>query len=304
MERQATPPNESKGNAQMRTQMMRWVRRGLLVLAAWAVSACGTVAIPKVQAKLAGKSITVVSLVGETVQLSWRGTTVFNNEFGEARVPDWGLRTRIEDKAVALLEGSRRFSTVQRAQVSATRRDDALKQISDLKTGSSHVLLISPNESGDSLFDTRVGFVGLGVAQRSVIRLAPQSAAHASLKADLVELGTFDNVIAQSVSANAQRVPSPALLTGPRLNAEITGAVRDALQVQVDAAVQSLLTQMGLEQSVGLPAVKTPVIPPAQKALDATTPPAAAPSGAAQTSPVRETAIQRGGDLAPLSPAR
>ena len=65
---------------------------------------CGTVATSAVQAQLSGKSITVVSLVGETVQLSWRGTTPFNNEFGEARVPDWGLRTRIEDKAVATLE--------------------------------------------------------------------------------------------------------------------------------------------------------------------------------------------------------
>ncbi|MEX1165787.1 MAG: hypothetical protein WEK74_02755, partial [Hydrogenophaga sp.] len=234
----------------------------------------------------------------ETVVLSWRGTTLFNNELGEARVPDWGLRTRIEDKAVATLEASKRFSSVKRAQVSATRREDALKQISDLKTGSSHVLLISPNPSGDSIFESSVGFTGLGVAQRSMVRLMPQSAAHASLKADLIELGTFDNVIAQSVSANAQRVPAPALLIGPRLNPDTDGAVRDALQIQVDAVVQSLLTQMGLEQPVAPPVV-TPAVAPAplqQPAKDA--PPSA------QTSAVPERAVQPGGALAPMNPSR
>ena len=137
----------------MRRSLMAGMALGLSML----LLGCGTVATPKVQAQLRGTSITVVSLVGETVQLSWRGATVFNNEFGEARVPDWGLRTRIEDKAVATLEASGRFAVVKRAQVTATRREDALKQIGDLKTGSSHVLLISPNASGDSMFETAGG---------------------------------------------------------------------------------------------------------------------------------------------------
>lgn len=279
------------------------VRRTWMAVMAFGISmvllGCGTVATPKVQAQLRGTSITVVSLVGETVQLSWRGATVFNNEFGEARVPDWGLRTRIEDKAVALLEASGRFSSVQRAQVTATRREDALKQIGDLKTGSSHVLLISPNESGDSMFETAIGFTGLGVAQRSVIRLLPKSAAHASLKADLVALGTFDNVIAQSVSANAQRVPAPALLTGPRLNPDTTGAVRDALQVQVDAVMASLLAQMGLDQPVNAAAVRPasssvplnarPAPPPASGVQPAVVPDLSGEG--AQPSPVREPQV-------------
>lgn len=282
------------------------MRRMFLAAAAAVVSmvlvGCGTVATPAVQARLSGRSITVVSLVGETVMLSWRGTTPLNNEFGEARVPDWGLRTRIEDKAVATLEASKRFATVKRAQVSATRRDDALKQIGDLKTGSSHVLLISPNESGDSIFESSVGFTGLGIAQRSMVRLMPKSAAHASLKADLVELGTFDTVIAQSVSANAQRVPAPALLIGPRLNPDTAGAVRDALQIQVDAVVQSLLTQMGLEQPVASAVAKPAAVAPSTPT--ALPQPAKEALPTAQTSAVPETAVQPGGALAPLNPAR
>ncbi|MEZ5704509.1 MAG: hypothetical protein R3E56_03710 [Burkholderiaceae bacterium] len=229
--------------------------KGLLVVGlAVALGACGTVSTPAVQAKLTGRSITVVSVVGETVKLSWRGTTVFNNEFGEAAVSDWGLRTRVEDRAVAMLEDSKRFSQVHRAQISATRREEALAQVEELKTGSEHVLLISPNESGDSIFDTSVGFVGLGVAQRSIANVFPKSAAHASLKADLIERGSFQQrILAQSVSANAQRIPGPALLGGPRLNPEHSAAVREALRVQVDAVVTSLLTQMGLDEPVGRP---------------------------------------------------
>ncbi|AOW14812.1 hypothetical protein LPB72_20490 [Hydrogenophaga crassostreae] len=259
------------------------------VVAIWGLSACGTVSTPAVQAKLTGKSITVVSVVGETVELSWRGTTVFNNEKGEARVPDWGLRTRVEDRAVAMLEASRRFSTVQRAQISATRREEALKQIEDLKTGSSHILLFTPNESGDSIFETSQGFYGLGVAQRSIMGVASKSAVHASLKADLIELGTFQRTLAQSVSANAQRVPAPALLGGPRLNPEYTGPARDALRVQVDAVVTSLLTQMGLDQPVGGMATKGGEVSPAQRALEAPAPQVVAPRAAtgAQPSPVR-----------------
>ena len=283
--------------------MRRLFLAAIVAVISMALVGCGTVATPAVQARLSGRSITVVSLVGETVQLSWRGATPLNNEFGEARVPDWGLRTRIEDKAVATLEASGRFATVKRAQVSATRREDALKQISDLKTGSTHILLISPNETGDSMFESTVGFTGLGVAQRSVMRLMPKSAAHASLKADLVELGTFDNVIAQSVSANAQRVPAPALLIGPRLNPDTTGSVRDALQVQVDAVVQSLLTQMGLEQPVAAAVVKSGAVVPVNSAQEKFPQPAQA-IPTVQTSPVPEATVLPGGALAPLTPSR
>ena len=270
------------------------LKAAAVAILALALGACGTVSTPAVQAKLTGKSITVVSVVGETVRLSWRGTTVFNNEFGEARVSDWGLRTRVEDRAVAMLEASKRFTNVQRAQITATRREEALEQVEDLKTGSSHVLLISPNESGDSIFNTSVGFEGLGVAQRSILRMGPQSAGHASLKGDLIELGTFQaRILAQSVSANAQRIPSPALLPGPRLNLDKTASARDALRVQVDAVVTSLLTQMGLDQAVGASADQ-PAAPSApQQMLETPAPaaasqPAAAPTPqGAQTSPVR-----------------
>ena len=274
--------------------------KGLLIAAlAMALGACGTVSTPAVQAKLTGRSITVVSVVGETVKLSWRGTTVFNNEFGEAAVSDWGLRTRVEDRAVAMLEESKRFSQVHRAQISATRREEALAQVEELRTGSEHVLLISPNESGDSIFGTSVGFVGLGVAQRSIANVLPKSAAHASLKADLIERGSFQQrILAQTVSANAQRIPAPALLGGPRLNPEHSVAARDALRVQVDAVVTSLLTQMGLDQPVGRRAeAAVPTVEPPQTPVKVRTP--AVDSGEAKPSPVAEPIVVGPGEPLP-----
>jgi hypothetical protein len=95
------------------------------------------------------------------------------------------------------------------------------------------------------------------------------------------------------VSANAQRVPSPALLPGPRLNLDKTASARDALRVQVDAVVTSLLTQMGLDQPAGGSADR-PAAPSApQQILEAPAPaaasgPVAAPAmEGAQPSPVR-----------------
>jgi hypothetical protein len=79
--------------------------------------------------------------------------------------------------------------------------------------------------------------------------------------------------------------------------------VRDALQVQVDAVVLSLLTQMGLEQPVAAVAGKPPAAGPATSG--ASKPPApvqAAPLGA-QMSAVPDARVQSGGALSPLTPA-
>ncbi|MNL83633.1 hypothetical protein D3C87_2113350 [compost metagenome] len=57
---------------------------------------------------------------------------------------------------------------------------------------------------------------------------------------------TFGTVLGEATVTTAQRVPAPALLRGPRLNDDNAAAVRESLKVQVDAAVQSLVNQLGL----------------------------------------------------------
>ncbi|MDG5975473.1 hypothetical protein H010_09446 [Hydrogenophaga taeniospiralis CCUG 15921] len=235
-----------------------------LPLAGLGLTACSSIDKPSVQARLLGRSITVVSTLGTTLRLSWRGTTLFNNEFGEAFVPDWGFKEQLETGAVELLKASGRFSSVQRATLSATRREEALKELKELKTPTDHVLLISGASSSDTLWETREGFFGLGLAQRSILQLGTESAAHVSLRAELLVPSTFGAVLGEATTLTAQRVPAPALLRGPRLNETYAATARESLKVQVDAAVQSLVNQLGLGK--GAPAPVAPKSEPAPAA--------------------------------------
>ena len=240
-------------------------------LAGLGLTACSTVETTSVQARLRGKSITVISTIGTTLRLSWRGTTLFNNEFGEAFVPDWGYKEQLEKRTVELLTASGRFSSVQRVTITATRREEALKELKELKTPTDHVLLISGAPSADSIWATREGFFGLGIAQRSILQLGTESVAHASLRVDLLVPSTFGAVLGEATVSTAQRVPAPALLRGPRLNDDKAAAARESLRVQVDAAVQSLVNQLGLGKSV-------PASAPASSAPKPVPAPAAAPT--------------------------
>lgn len=241
----------------------------IVPLAGLGLTACSTVETTSVQARLRGKSITVISTIGTTLRLSWRGTTLFNNEFGEAFVPDWGYKEQLENRTVELLKASGRFSSVQRVTITATRREEALKELKELKTPTDHVLLISGAPSADSIWATREGFFGLGIAQRSILQLGTESVAHASLRVDLLVPSTFGTVLGVATVSTAQRVPAPALLRGPRLNDDNAAAVRESLKVQVDAAVQSLVNQLGLGKGApasgpaAAPATSAPMPAPA-----------------------------------------
>ncbi len=245
----------------MRLWRSCWV--GVVCLGLMALSGCASVETPAVQARVLGKSITVVSTIGTTLRLSWRGTTVLNNEVGEAFVPDWGLKEQLENKTVELLKASGRFSSVQRASITATRREEALKELKEFKTPTDHVLLISGAPSSDTLWATREGFFGLGIAQRSIVRVNSESAAHASLRVDLLVPSTFGAVLGEATVSTAQRVPAPALLTGPRLNETYAAAARESLKVQIDSAVQSLVSQLGLGKAAAAAAGATPLASPA-----------------------------------------
>lgn len=248
----------------------------LAALGGLGLSGCATVDRPSVQSRLQGRSITVISTVGTTLRLSWRGTTPFNNEFGEAFVPGWGLKEQLENSTVELLKASGRFSSVQRVTITSTRREEALKELKELKTPTDHVLLLSAAPSGDSLWATREGFNGLGIAQRSIVRVNTESAAHVSLRADLLVPSTFGAVLGEATVNTAQRVPAPALLTGPRLNEDVADAARESLKVQVDAALQSLVSQLGLGRAVV----------PATSPVPSAPPPAAGPAPVTTPSPV------------------
>ncbi len=268
----------------------------LMPLAGLGLAACSSVETTSVQARLLGKSITVISTIGTTLRLSWRGTTVFNNEQGEAFVPDWGFKDQLETRTVELLKASGRFSSVQRATITSTRREEALKELKELKTPTDHVLLISGAPSADSIWATKEGFFGLGIAQRSILQLGTESVAHASLRVDLLVPSTFGAVLGEATVTTAQRVPAPALLRGPRLNEDHAAAARESLKVQVDAAVQSLVNQLGLGK-----AAPAPVAPPAApKPVAAPMPAAASERPLVNGLPVTSPNVEGRGIPAPM----
>lgn len=276
---------------------MTLTRRTLLIhsaalsLATMGLGGCGTVHQPTVQAKLSGRSITVISTLGTTLRLSWRGTTALNNELGQAFVSEWGFKEQLENSTIEQLKASGRFSNVQRAVLTATRREEALKELKELKTPTDYVLLISEALTSDTIWDTKLGYVGLGLAQRSVLSVGTESAAHVSLKADLLVPSTFGVVLGEATVASAQRIPASVLRSGPRLNDNRAAAARESLKVQVDAAVQSLVSQLGLGVKAAVPGAKpaTPASP-----ADPTVPaPSGEPTLPSGTSPVTSPEVER-----------
>ncbi|MDP2023416.1 MAG: hypothetical protein Q8L16_21255, partial [Hydrogenophaga sp.] len=112
-------------------------------------------------------------------------------------------------------------------------------------------------------------------------------------RVDLLVPSTFGTVLGEATVSTAQRVPAPALLRGPRLNDDKAAAARESLRVQVDAAVQSLVNQLGLGKSVpaSAPAFSTPKPAPA---------PAAAPTAPSSSAfPVTSPNVEGRGIPAP-----
>jgi hypothetical protein len=190
----------------------------LMPLAGLGLAACSTVETKSVQARLLGKSITVISTIGTTLRLTWRGTTVFNNEQGEAFVPDWGFKEQLETRTVELLKASGRFSSVQRATITSTRREEALKELKELKTPTDHVLLISGAPSGDTIWATKEGFYGLGIAQRSI--------GHFSRAAGLEYIGRCP-AYGIEITAAGQQADEDGVVPGPGRLRLVLGFDRD-----------------------------------------------------------------------------
>jgi hypothetical protein len=101
-------------------------------------------------------------------------------------------------------------------------------------------------------------------------------------------------VLGEATVSTAQRVPAPALLRGPRLNDDNAAAAREPLRVQVDAAVQSLVNQLGLGKAApaSAPAASAPKPAPA--------PPAAPMAPSSNAFPVTSPNVEGRGIPAPL----
>lgn len=220
----------------------------LAMLVAAGLSACATVDQAAVRGAAKGKSLAIVATVDSTLQLSWIGTTVLNNETSTIERPEWGLASLAVKETETALNNGGRFKSVKALELGAISREEALKhpdaQSADL------IVVIAPSVGADFVAMFEVPLKGLGVRQRSAFGLPPYSTAYASLKAELIETKTGAQVVQvneTSIKMITDKVHGRAALDkGAVLKPAMEPLVQEDMKTTVSAAVKSLIQRLGL----------------------------------------------------------
>ncbi|MBA4264469.1 MAG: hypothetical protein C0453_05255 [Comamonadaceae bacterium] len=219
-----------------------------ILLTAIGLLGCATVDKAAVQAAADGKSLAIVTTVDSTLQLSWIGTTVFNNESSKLDRPEWGLASLALRDAEAALSNGKRFNSVKSLDIGVSTKEEALRhpeaQAVDL------IVVISPSVGGDFVAMNEVPLRGVGVRQRSALGLPPYSAAYASLEAGLFEAKTGKQVALVSETSLKmiadKALGKAALDKGAVLKPELEPLVQSEVKMTVSAAVKTLIQRLGL----------------------------------------------------------
>lgn len=227
---------------------MRFVRFFAAVLTVMGLLGCATVDKGAVQAAVEGKSVAIVATMDSAVQLSWIGTTVFNNESSTIERPQWGLASLALKDAETALNNGKRFKSVRTLELGVPTKEEVLKhpdvQMSDL------ILVISPSVGGDFVAMNEVPLKGVGVRQRSALGLPPYSASYASLEAVLFEARTGKQVALVSETSlkmvGDKVLGKAALDKGAVLKPAMEPLVLDGVKDSVRGAINALIQRMGL----------------------------------------------------------
>lgn len=115
------------------------------------------------------KTVGVVSVLGDTFHGVSIGTTVFNNAFFDAEIPDWGVDRFATDTAIAALASNSKLSAraINRQGIASSRLDAARQELFDLaaRQGFTRIVLIAPAVSENyAMFKP-----GFGLFERSLL---------------------------------------------------------------------------------------------------------------------------------------
>ncbi len=227
---------------------MRVVRLLSAVFVAVVLTGCATVDTTAVRDAVAGKSVAVVSNIDSTLQLSWIGTTAFNNESTKVERPDWALASlALKEAETALIDGGR-FKSVKALSLGALSAEELMKhpdvQAVDL------VVVIDPTVGPDFVPMFEVPLRGIGVRQRSALGFPPYSATYAALKANLVDSKTGKPVAQASetmLKMTADKTHGKAALDkGAELKPALEPVVSEDSKETVKSGVRSLIKKLGL----------------------------------------------------------
>jgi hypothetical protein len=216
-------------------------RLTLALLGMVVLSGCASFDPGAVRAKTEGKSILVASDLGSSLNLSWIGTTVFNNEASTHAADGLQLDGAALSTALWALQQNQRYRSVAAAP-QVKRTSAGFPRVAG--AAADYLLLIEPGTTADFLFRTNQFFRGVGVVQRSFAGATPRAAVHAVLQAELFDLRTGESLGKQTYT---DFMDAPALLTsGPTIPRAALDPTLESAVARVQGAVISLVRVIGL----------------------------------------------------------
>lgn len=158
-----------------------------IVIAVLGLLSAGCAMTPtKVPQTVFGKSVVVVSTIGDKAHLQEIATTVFQNKYAEFDTSAWGIRKHMEENAVVLLNTNKRFrassakfpiTRLEFKDVGFDLANTPMWEISERKNktrrlakteGVDLILLLAPaDQYGDPVFGTNASVKDYGVYQRA-----------------------------------------------------------------------------------------------------------------------------------------
>jgi hypothetical protein len=162
------------------------VRALLLIFVAALVGSCATTGAEKVAAIPSGKTVTIVSLIGNNAYIIYTGFTIFENEKILKDVSSWSIDDFAVSKASNIIKSSGRFSynttiydvdALKKIEISrnpftgSISIDEFKPYLSTIveKSGADIILLITAGRTGDFVFGTDEGLQDFGVYRRNVL---------------------------------------------------------------------------------------------------------------------------------------
>ena len=134
------------------------------------------------------KSVTLVVNTADTFALQWIGTTIFNNKSGADLINDFNISKIIAENSEEVLEKTTEFKSVSITTALKYKELQNRKELNSLNAD--YMLVISDNSVQDIRFCTNRKYTGVGIFQRSLIGIDPNSVSHVALKAELIEVSS------------------------------------------------------------------------------------------------------------------
>lgn len=252
----------AKANASGLTLMRLLMTLGLVAV----VSACSTVGTERTAQMKSGASIAPLSLMGEVIPIRVVGTTVFQNERAEAKVPDWQIDTYTESVAARLLKDGKRFTVIQpdtteahaiKPKVGSIAAGTVFEGGNDKiialarNSGADYVLVMLPALYGDPYFGTNQAFTGYGVYQRSFLGIK-RAVNFLTMRAALFDGKTGEEIARTSGYVSSPRSPDGWMESDNLLMSEENNhATRQAIETLINKLLTTLLIDLKVTLAAG-----------------------------------------------------